>query len=185
LPEARDQIEQAQKLEPSSTAILADKAYILWHLSHNNEGIALLTQLEASEPSLSSTHAYLGEIHWEQHEYAKSLAESRRSAELRHDENGLAIARAREKGFAANGLLGLYESELPVLKDLVDRGLGSAYALATVYAALGQRQEAISYLQVSYDRHEASMLMGDPIPELQNDPAFRKFRAQVNERLAQ
>lgn len=185
LPEALDQIEQAQKLEPSSAAILADKAYILWHLGHNNEGITLLTQLEASEPSLSSTHGYLGEIYWEQHDYAKSLAESRRSAELRHDDSGLAIARAREKGFAANGLPGLYQSELPILKDLVDRSLGSAYALATVYAALGQRQEAISYLQVSYDRREASMLMGDPIPELQNDPGYRRFRAQVNERLAQ
>ncbi len=29
------------------------------------------------------------------------------------------------------------------------------------------------------------MLLGDPIPELQNDPEFQKFRAQVNQLLAQ
>ena len=36
---------------------------------------------------------------------------------------------------------------------------------------------------MSFDRHEAAMLIGDPIPEMQNDPEYRKFRAQVGEML--
>jgi hypothetical protein len=77
----------------------------------------------------------------------------------------------------------LHESELPVEKDLFDRGSGNAYALATTYAALGQRQDALECLQTSFDRHEAAMLIGDPIPEMQNDPEYKKFRAQVGEML--
>jgi tetratricopeptide (TPR) repeat protein len=184
-PEAIDQIEQARRLEPSSNTILADKGFLLWYAGRKNEGTAILTQIESTEPSLSSTHAYLGRIYWEQKDYTKSLAESRRVAELRHDEVGLKLTDVREKGFVARGLQGLYENELPVQKELVDRGAGNAYALATAYAALGKKQEALACLQTSFDRHEAAMLMGDPIPELQNNPEFQKFRAQVNQLLMQ
>jgi tetratricopeptide (TPR) repeat protein len=178
--EAFDQIEQARKLEPSSTAILADKGLILWQSGRHIESLNLLTELDKTAPSFSSIHDYLGRIYWEKKDYAKALAEWRHLAELRHDEAGLAIANARERGFAANGLRGLRESELPLLKDMADHGVGSAYALATTYAALGKRQEALAYLQLSFDRREQAMLVGDPIPPLDNDPEYQKFRAQVN-----
>jgi len=184
--EALDQIEQARRLEPSSTAILADKALLLSAAGRRDEALALLTQLETTQPSFSSTHSYLGRIYWEQKDYAKALSEWRRLAELRHDEAGLAIAAAREKGFAANGLKGLYESELPVQKDLVDHGAGSAYTLAEIYAALGQKQHALTYLRTAFDRHDESLLCGDPsIPTLQDDLQYQQLRAQINQRLSQ
>jgi tetratricopeptide (TPR) repeat protein len=183
--ESFDQLEQARRLEPSSAAILADKAYFQWIARHKEEAVEQLTQLESTQPSLSSPHSYLAQIYWERKDYAKSLAESRQMAVLRHDQEGLALADARENGFAANGLRGMYESELPLQKDMVDHGSGNVYALAQTYAALGKRQEALACLQTSFDRHEAAMLIGDPIPELQNDPELQKFRAQVNQLLAQ
>ncbi|HEY3974796.1 MAG TPA: tetratricopeptide repeat protein [Candidatus Sulfotelmatobacter sp.] len=181
-PESLDQIEQAQRLDPSSGAILADKGLVLWHAGHRAEGLALLKQLETTQPSLSSTHTYLGDIFWRQTDYAKALAEYRRAAELRHDAASLALADAREKGFALNGLHGLYEAVLPLQKDLVDRGAGSAYALATTYAALGRKQEALASLQISFDRREADMLTGAPIT-LSDDPQYQKLRGQVSESL--
>ena len=183
--EALYQIEQARKLEPSSTAILADKGLLLWKSGHHAEGLGLLTQLEKTEPSFSSTHDYLGRIYWEKKDYVKALTEWRRMAELRHDQDGLAIADAREKGLAARGLEGLFESELPVQKDLVDRGAGSAYDLAEIYAALGKRQEALACLRLSLDRHEQAMLVGSPIPPLENNSEYQKLHAQVNQLLAQ
>ena len=74
---------------------------------NTTKALSLLKQLETAEPSLSSTHDYLGRIYWEQKDYARALAEWRRMAELRHDDDGLALADAREKGFAASGLQGL------------------------------------------------------------------------------
>jgi len=184
-PEALDQIEQARVLEPSSTAILADKVLALWRSRQPTEALALLTQLEAEGKSLSSIHDYLGAIYWDEKDYTNALAEWRRSAELRHDEAGLRLADAREKGFAAGGLEGLQESELPVQKEIVDRGSGSAYALGTTYASLGKRQDALKYLQISFDRHEAAMLVGDVNPSIDNDREYQRLRALVNQRLAQ
>jgi tetratricopeptide (TPR) repeat protein len=185
--EALDQIEQAQRLEPSSTSILADKGFALWCAGRQSEGLALLKQLETSQPSLSSTHYYLGRIYWEQQkDYGKALAEWRQLAELRHDQPGIAIANARESGFAAGGLAGLWRSELPIQKDQVDNGSGSAYELAATYAALGQRQEAITYLKIAFDHREADMLTDTPpIPALRDDAEYRELRARVQELLAQ
>ncbi|HEY6338691.1 MAG TPA: tetratricopeptide repeat protein [Candidatus Sulfotelmatobacter sp.] len=183
-PEALDQMEQARRLEPSSNAILADKGMLLYQAGRKNEGLTLLTQLEISDPALSSTHTYLGRIYWDQKNYAKALIETRRVAELRHDENGLALAGALEKGFAAGGIKGLYEAELPIQKDQVERGSGSAYGLASVYAALGKKREAFACLQTSFDRREQAMLIGDPIPELQSDPQYQAFRTRVEQLLS-
>jgi tetratricopeptide (TPR) repeat protein len=184
-PEALDQIEQAQRLEPSSTAILADKGWLLWWAGRRNEGIALLKQLEASQPSLSSTHDYLGRFFWEQQDYPNALLEWRRLAELRHDQVGLAIANARETGFAAGGLNGLWANEYQVRKELFNKGFGSAYDLARSCAALGRKQEALQYLQTSFDRREVSLLPGDPdFPTLRDEPAFQQINAQIADLLS-
>jgi Tfp pilus assembly protein PilF len=183
--ESLDQIEQARRLNPSSNALLADKGKVLWDAGRKAQSLALLTQLETTDPSLSSTHTYLGDIYWNQKDYGRALAEMRQVAELRHDEAGIAFANVREKGFAANGLQGLHESELPLEKEQVDRGFGNAYRLAATYAALRKKPEALACLQLSFNRHEAAMLMGDSIPELQNDPQYQNLREQVNQLLAQ
>ena len=184
-PEALDQIEQAQQLDPASNALLADKGFLLWDSGRRAQGLAILRQLEQTEPSLSSTHDYLGRIHFAAQEYDKAIAEWRRSAELRHDKDGLALSEAREKGLAARGIRGWYEEELTIQKDLVDRGSGSAYALAETYAALGRHKEAIGALQNSFERHEADMLVGAPIPTLRDDPEYQNLRTKVRERLNQ
>lgn len=146
--------------------------------------MALLKQLEAAEPSLSSTHDYLGRISWEQQDYPTAFAEWKRLAELRHDEAGLAIADAREKGSAAGGLKGMWERELPVRKDLFGPGSGSAYELAETCAALKRKKEALAYLQMAFDRREADMLTGDPaIPALHDEPVFQRLTAQVRQKL--
>lgn len=184
--EALDQIEQAQRLEPSSAAILADKGLILWLAGHKSEGLALLRQLEITQPALASPHAYLGSIYWYQKEYDKAFAEMRQSATLRHDEAGLALVDAQQKGFAAGSLRGLCESEVPIEKELVDRGVSSAYELASAYAVLGKKQEAVAYLETSLERREPGNLTHElvltPLPD---DPEYAKFQAQVREMLAE
>lgn len=183
-PEALDQMEQAQRLEPSATAILADKGYLLWLLDRHQEALALLDQLETTEPGVSSVHNYLAIIAWEQKDFPKAIDEWKRDAELRHDENELALANARAKGFASGGLTGMWQSELSIQKAAVDQGGGSAYDLASTYAALGQKKEALAYLQIAFNRRESGILTGaPPIAELRDDPGYERLRAAIEERL--
>jgi tetratricopeptide (TPR) repeat protein len=164
----------------------ASACLLLWMSGRHDEGVSLLRQLEKAQPSFSSTHDYLGRIFWEQKDYPGALLELRQMATLRHDQSGLALADAREQGFAAGGLQIMWERELPLQKDLFQHGLASAYDLAETCAALGRVQEALSYLKIALERREANMLTGDPaIPALDSEPEYRRLRAQVESQLAE
>ncbi|MGA2967009.1 MAG: hypothetical protein ABSD64_12415 [Terriglobales bacterium] len=182
-PEALDQIEQARKLDPSSTTIQADKALILNAAGRKNEAFALLKQLESADPALATTHGYLAKIYLDRQDYPNFFAESKQAAQLRHDEAALAIANAAERGFAAGGVDGMRESMLPLQKETFDRGSGSAYELAGTCALLGKKEEAQRYLEAAYDRRETGLL------SLRLDPAFNTLHddlvyREITERIA-
>ena len=184
--EALDQIEQARQLDPSSTAVLADKGFILWHAGRVDEALALLQQLEATDDSLASTHAYLGRMYFVQHDYASSFAEQKRAAQLKHDASALAIVDAAERGFAAGGILGMYESMLPVQQKLFVQGRTSAYDLAVTCTALGRNADALRYLKNAFDNRDTLvMFIGDSptFNPLHGDQDFNRLVRRVADRV--
>jgi Tfp pilus assembly protein PilF len=187
-PEAVDQIEQARKLDPSSTTILADKGLILWRAGKTQEAVALLKQLAVTDPSLATPHNYLARIALEKKDYLTYFAELKRDAELRNDRGALAVAKAGEDGFNARGVQGMREQMLPVQEKLVAEGDGSAYELASTYAMLGNNTDAMRLLQLAFDKHEVQMLFlneHDEFNVLHADPAYREILAKVRERVPQ
>jgi Tfp pilus assembly protein PilF len=187
IPEALDQIEQARKLDPSSTTIQADKSLILIDAGRKSEALALLKQLESTDPALASTHSYLAAMYLDRKDYENFLAESKKAAQLRHNEAALAIATAAERGFAAGGVNGMREGMIPVQKEMVDRDLGSAFELATNCALLGRKEEALRYLQVAYEKREAGLLYLSRNPDfniLHDDLIYKEITERVAERLS-
>ena len=189
-PEALDQIEQARTLDPSSTALLADKGWLLYLSGKTDEGVALLKQVETSEPSLSSTHGYLSEIAYEEADYPTFIAERKLYAALRNDEAALAIAQAAEVGLATSGEQGLRESKLRVEKVYFQRDQVAAYEVANTAAMLGQKQEALHYLQAAYDGRDIALLAyrGSRVflrtfADFRGDPTFIRILADVNQHL--
>jgi hypothetical protein len=73
----------------------------------------------------------------------------------------------------------------PVQKDIVDRGSGSAYELATTYAALGQSDDALKYLHIAFDRRDSALIVAKPIASLQDNVEYRSIRDQVAQLLVQ
>jgi len=186
-PEALDQIEQARKLDPSSTTVQADKGWILYDAGRKSEAFTLLKQLESTDPALATTHGYLAAIYLDRKDYENSFAESKQSAQLRHDEAGFAVADAAERGFAAGGLDGMRERMLPVQKEIFDRGLGSAYTLAATCALLGKKEDALRYLQAAYEKRETGLLYLSRNPDfnlLHDDLVYKEITERVGERLS-
>jgi tetratricopeptide (TPR) repeat protein len=173
-PEALDQIEQARRLDPSSTTIQADKGLILNFSGRTSDAFALLKQLESADSSLATTHTYLANIYLERKDYANYFVQSKISARLRHDQAALAIANAAERGFSAGGLGAMHEAMLPVQKEMSDRGIGSAYDLAATCAWLGRKKDALRFLQAAYERRETGLLY------LNRDPAFNSLHGDLN-----
>jgi len=180
-PEAVAEIEKARKLDPSSTPIMADRGYILYRAGQSKEGIAVLKQIETTEPAFLSPHLYLSNIYVEGKDYPDYFAETKRVAQLRHDPAALAIANAGGRGFAAGGARGMWESMLAVQKKFYLQGELPPYQLAQTYSQLGESQEALKYLREAYDKRDAAIVFmktDHSFDGLRDDSSFRELLAR-------
>jgi tetratricopeptide (TPR) repeat protein len=181
-PESLAEIERAQALDPASKSVLADKGILLFGAGRQQEGIALLQQMEENEPNFISPHRYLRRIYLLTADYPHYLVEARKEADLMNDSSARAIAEATEKGFAAGDGKGLLAALSLEQKRLYDRGQSSPYSLAETYSLLGNKQEALRYLKIAYDRHAEDvpgMATNHAFDNLHDEPAFRRMLAEV------
>jgi tetratricopeptide (TPR) repeat protein len=180
--ESLEEIERAQKLDPNSTSILADKGLVLFHSGQTQQAAVLLKQLVAAEPDFLSPHNYLATVHLGQGEYPQYLAERRKAAALLHDQARLDIVTAGEKGLARGGAQGMWRAMLKEQQRLRADGKESAYNLARTCALLGRKQAALDYLRTAYQQHETelvSMRVDEALLSLHDEPRFREILTQV------
>jgi Tfp pilus assembly protein PilF len=164
--EALAQIEEAQRLDPSSRAILADKGLFLYHAGQTDAALKLLAGLETQEPSFASAHRYLSEILFDRKDYSGFLSEWKKTALATNDQNELVVEKAAEMGFSNGGYRLMLEDMLRAQQNLNQQGTASAYSLAVTYARFGSKNDALRYLKVAYNRHES------PFVALKNESAF-------------
>jgi Flp pilus assembly protein TadD len=141
--DALAQINEAQRLEPQSQSILADKALILFSASHAEEAIALLRQMEAADPAYSSPHAYLASIYLARHDYPAFLAEQLTATRLVGDSDRASIAAAADRGYAAGGAPAMFAAMLARQRTLYAAGREHAFSVAATYALAGDRRAAM------------------------------------------
>ena len=182
LPEALEQIERARQLDPASTAVLADKALILFHLGEREQAISLLKQLSASEPAYFSTHRYLSHIYLDNGNYRAYLEEAGKAAELSGDAQEMAIVQRAQEGYRSGGASGMLGSIALVQKQYFEAEKMPAFAVATTYARMGDKEQALRYLQISFRRHEVAFLalrVHEGFIDLHADPAFQQLVTQA------
>lgn len=181
-PESLTEIERARALDPASKSVLADKGSLLFAAGRQQEAIALLQQMEETEPDFISPHRYLKFIYLITGDYPHHLVEARKEAALMHDSSALAVADATERAFAAGGKTGLLKILSVEQKKLYDRGQLSPFSLAATYSILGDKQAALRYLKIAYDQRVDGVVAIESdhsFDNLANEPAFGKMLADV------
>ena len=181
-PESLAEIERAQALEPASKSVLADKGNILFNAGRKQDAIALLKQMEESEPDFVSPHRYLKEVYLLTADYPRYLVEARSEAALMHDSSALAVVEATERGFASGGGKGLLKALRQQQTSLYERGLLSPYFLAASCSLQGNKQEALLFLKTAYDQHADGLSQIETdhaFDNLHNEPAFQQLVADV------
>ncbi|WP_411037618.1 tetratricopeptide repeat protein [Shinella sp. BYT-45] len=148
------EISEAQRLDPQSPSILANKGLILFHAGRVDEALAVLRPLAVTNPSLRSAAAYLATIYLATARDEEFLAEFRRSAILSGSREDLAIADAAEAGFKSGRRPGMLLAMMGVQERLYREGRLPAFRLALTAAMLGKRQSAFDYLARSIQRRE-------------------------------
>jgi DNA-binding winged helix-turn-helix (wHTH) protein/tetratricopeptide (TPR) repeat protein len=181
-PEALQEIESAQALDPASKAILADKGRILWGAGRRDEAIALLQQMETDEPKFISPHRYLRFAYLESRDYPNYLRELKLEASLTKDPSQIAISDAVAKGFQSGGEHGLLASMLQEQMQLYKAGKFSAYFVAETCALMGDKQGAMQYLEAAYKQRAEGLgdiETSEAFKDMHSDPTFQQFVAKM------
>ena len=180
--EALAEIELARQLDPSSKAILADKGMLLFDAGRADDALALLTQMEAADPNFRSAHQYLAAVYWEQANYEAALAEYRKEATLRGNDDAVKQVEAQQGALRTGGALGLFQFRLAKALQSYEHENGSPFAVAIVYGHLQRRDEAMKYLELARQHHDIGLTEVESAPELRwlhSDPEFRKLVAGI------
>ncbi len=158
LPESFEQIEVARQLGPTSSSIAADRAMILYSSGRVKEAIDILQDLQRAEPNFYSPPIYLTHIYFEQKEYGKYFDEALLAAALSHDQAGIASVELSRKRYQRGGEQAMLEGSLEDQLELFRQGRCDAYSVASYFAILGRKKEAMEYLDKAYQRHDYNLI---------------------------
>ena len=181
--EALQQLDVAQRLEPTSAAIVSLRALALGFSGHRDEGVAMLEEMVTQTPSATSTHNVLAALSLiEPRKMPLYLEETRKVAELRHDEQWLQLNKVADRAYRSNGEMAMWQSMLDFDKQTHPTGANDLYQIAEAEAVLGHTDLALARLDKLVEMHNpiAMGLHNDPtLRSLHRDPRFAQLETKM------
>ena len=176
------EITRAHELDPQSQIIRMQVGEVHSWLRQYDEAIAACSKLAAENPTFARVHFCLYEAYWGKKQYPQVIEEYKRYAELSGDRREAEFAAALEQGFHAAGWKGALAKGIEVRQAQRKTGYFSAYAIATLYADMGNKELAFQWLNTAYQEHDwlLERLKTDfLLDSLRSDPRFAELARKV------
>ena len=171
--EAQREIAVAKKLDPLSVPIYTDQAYMLYYYGESEEALKAVRAALEMNPKFPLGYFWLGRIYTSQERYAEAEAALKKIGPLRTWTPAMATLGYL---YARSGRRREAEGILREFADLANRGrYPSSYAIAVIYAGLGDVGEVFRRLDDAYRErsHWLVWLKRDPRwNDVRNDPRF-------------
>jgi tetratricopeptide (TPR) repeat protein len=178
-----EQISKAQELNPASHATLSDKGVVLYQAGKRDEGIALLKEVERTDPEFLSAHAYLMVVSLESRDYLAYLDEGKKTAEILNDPVLKDIIGSAQAGYAQGGERGLLNNLYAKQKKYYSTGKISGTVLAKTCVLMGRKQEALQLLEGDYARRDSHVFWCLSHPDLltlKDEPRYKALVKEIN-----
>jgi serine/threonine protein kinase/Flp pilus assembly protein TadD len=178
--EAMGQIEQARQLDPLSPIIATAVGRVLHYARRFEQAISEYGKTLAMDPDFAEARFGLGVAYTETRRFAEAIVELREADRL-VGQNPLYMSE-RARAHALAGQPSVAQELLGQLKTLAISSQVSAYDLAVVHLALGDRPAALSCLKQAYETRATAMpyLKVDPAMDgLRSDPTFQDLLRRV------
>ena len=178
---ALDEIMLARRLDPQSTAILADFGFILYTSGNAAEGAAIIRQVATAAPRQASPHSYLAAFALVAGDGPTYLQHAQIRSELRGDTAGLAALKEERVAFARGGVDAIIRERLAAATGGAARG--SACEAAGLAALIGDRERALALLSEARRERDPAMiaLPGDlRFAKLKSDSRFASYFQRVS-----
>jgi len=183
LQKSLEQIDKAQELDPTSHSTLSDKGVMLFQAGKREEGLALLKEVERTDPEFLSPHVYLMNLRFELREYPAYLDEGEKAAEITNDfilKDTITSARA---GYARDGERGLLKNLYAKQKQYYLAGKLWGTMLAKTCVMMGRKQEALQLLEEGYAHRESHVLFcltHLDLLSLKDEPRYKALVKKIN-----
>ena len=146
---------RARELDPLSLITNALEGQFLFYAGRTNEAIARYDKTLEIEPNFWVLHNHLGRVYTHQGRYTEAITALTKAKELSAGSTepitqlGYALAKSgnREKA----------QATLADLKSLANKRHVPAYNFAMIYNGLGEKEEALNYLEKSFEEREVQL----------------------------
>jgi TolB-like protein/DNA-binding winged helix-turn-helix (wHTH) protein/Flp pilus assembly protein TadD len=172
--EAMAESRRALELDPLSLVINATLGERLFYARRYDEALIQLRKTLEMDDGFGPAHYLLGLTYEQKGMYEESIAELNRARELSGGSPWMVAALGHSLAMA--GRRAEAQQVLFELKQLSTRMQVSPYDIATVYAGLGEREQALEWLRKCYNSLNKRSLKADPrMDSLRLDPRFQEI----------
>ena len=172
--EGIDEIKRAQELEPFSLFIHANVGGMLFAARRYDEAINQIKRVLEMNPNLDHARSVLGQAYLQKGKYEQAIAEFQKQTTAPYSYSG-------ELG-QAYGLSGRRSDalkEIDKLHELSKQQYVAPYSLALIYASLGDKDNALEWLEKAYDDRSALLVRIRVDPRLDNLRSEPRFKALI------
>jgi len=167
--EALKEIKRAQELDPLSLIINAVFGDTYIKARRYDDAIVQLGKTVEMDQNFVRSYRYLANAYIEKGMYAEAIGATQTAATLSGEQPEQAAKKAAElkAAYAASGAKGYWEKQLEYAKS----AKGSPYTMASIYARLGNKEEALEWLDRAFRERDPYVVY------LKIDPQFDALRS--------
>jgi TolB-like protein/DNA-binding winged helix-turn-helix (wHTH) protein/Flp pilus assembly protein TadD len=176
--EAIAEMKKAESLDPLSLIINADLAELLVLAHSYDEAIRQSRKTIEMDPNFAMAHNQLAQAYLQKHMYKEAVVELQKAVQLSGESPTCVanLARAYALSSRRNEALTL----LSDLKTSSTPGFSHASEIAAIYASLGDKDEAMKWLEKGYaERFNPGVLIRPGFDSLRSDPRFQDLVHRV------
>jgi tetratricopeptide (TPR) repeat protein len=171
LEEALVELERARQLDPLSPSINTNLGMALSRLRRYDEAAAQFQKTLRMDPNFIRARQGLGQIYEQQKRFDEAIAEFQQAEQLSN--GGVVPLGALGHLYAVTGRRAEAERILSRLLDTERQNETSPYYIATVYAGLGDKDQAFAWLEKIKHLRTVRLIKTDPrFDALRDDPRF-------------
>jgi eukaryotic-like serine/threonine-protein kinase len=178
--EAISESKRAQELDPTSLIVSATVAYVYYNTHRYDEAIEQCRRTLMLDPNFFGARRYLALALAQKGAYPEAIAEAQRAVER---SKGSAVVKAEYGStLALAGKRAEAERIIEELSQNSTQGYLSPYHIATIYACLGDKDEAFEWLRKTADEQGdfLNYAKADPkLTSLHTDPRYAELLRRI------
>jgi TolB-like protein/DNA-binding winged helix-turn-helix (wHTH) protein len=168
--EALAELDRARELDPTSLMVSDQRGWVLFVARRYDEAIGQFRKTLELDPRFAHTHCWLGKAYLEKGMLQEGLSELEEAGSLPGGDSpvftpwlGYGYARCGRRAEA-----------LKIVQTLKAQAFASPWGIAAIYCGLGQRAEALAWLERAYQERDPRL------PYANIEPAFDPLRSDTH-----